>query len=279
MCPHCRAFITARDKVCPYCDTEVGPRAIDRRDPSALLGGFIPHARFVTTLILLINTGLYAATALYSMNAGNEGALFAVDGRTLLLFGAKQRLLLDTYGQWWRLVTAGFLHGGLMHILMNSWVLFDLGAQVEEVYGAARMTVFYFVSTIAGFAASMLWSPSISVGASAGVFGLIGAMIALGMTHRSALGDAIRGMYIRWAIYGLLFGLLPGMRIDNAAHIGGLVAGFGVAWVAGIPSWGLAWRERFWRWAAIACAGLTVACFLKMYFFFAEASKLLPAFR
>jgi rhomboid protease GluP len=279
MCPHCRAFITAKDRVCPYCDAAVGPRAIDRRDPSALLGGFIPHARFVTTLILLVNTGLYIATALYSMNAGNEGALFAVDGRTLLLFGAKQRMLLDTYGQWWRLVTAGFLHGGLMHILMNSWVLFDLGAQVEELYGAARMTVFYFVSTIAGFAASMVWSPVISVGASAGLFGLIGAMIALGMTHKSSLGEAIRGMYIRWAIYGLLFGLLPGMRIDNAAHIGGLVAGFGVAWVAGIPSWGLAWRERAWRWAAIFCAGLTAACFLKMFFFFEEASKLLPAFR
>ena len=55
-------------------------------------------------------------------------------------------------GQWWRLVTAGFLHGGLFHILMNSWVLFDLGAQVEQVYGARRMLVFYFVSTVGGFA-------------------------------------------------------------------------------------------------------------------------------
>ena len=62
------------------------------------------------------------------------------------------------------------------------------------------------------------------MGASAGLFGLIGAMIALGVTHRSAVGDAIRGLYVRWAIYGLLFGLLPGLHVDNAAHIGGLAA-------------------------------------------------------
>ena len=62
-------------------------------------------------------------------------------------------------GEWWRLVTAGFLHGGLLHILMNSWVLFDLGAQVEEIYGASRMWVIYFVSSVCGFYASAVWMP------------------------------------------------------------------------------------------------------------------------
>ena len=96
----------------------------------------------------------------------------------------------DRSGEWWRLVTAGFLHGGLMHILMNSWVLFDLGAQVEEMYGSSRMLVIYFVSTRGRLLSQHAVEPGPSVGASAGLFGLIGAMIALGVRHRNALGDS-----------------------------------------------------------------------------------------
>ena len=61
MCPNCRAFITADDKVCPYCDAQVGARVIDRRMPDDLLGGWIPHARFTTVMILLLNAGLFIA--------------------------------------------------------------------------------------------------------------------------------------------------------------------------------------------------------------------------
>jgi rhomboid protease GluP len=143
MCPHCRAFITTKDRTCPYCNEVVGPRAVDRGGP-AVLAGFIPRARFNTVIILLVNFGLYVATAIYAMQAGLGGDALNLDSRTLLLFGAKFGPLIGA-GQWWRLVTAGFLHGGLMHILMNSWVLFDLGATVEEVYGASRMYVIYFI--------------------------------------------------------------------------------------------------------------------------------------
>jgi len=265
MCPQCRAFITSQDKVCPYCDTPIGPRAVDRRSPSDLLGGFIPHARFYTSLILIINFGLYAAMLLFAIRAGRDP--MDLDGMTLFRFGAKYGEAILA-GELWRLVTAGFLHGGLFHILMNTWVLFDLGAQVEEIYGASRLVVIYFVATIAGFLASTLWSPGLSVGSSAGIFGLIGAMIALGMGSRSPLGDAIKGMYIRWAIYGLLMGLLPFFRIDNAAHIGGLAGGFLVAKVAGMPRLFLDWRERIWdilSWCSIA---LTALSFLKMFLTF-----------
>lgn len=269
MCPHCRAFITTRDRVCPYCNETVGPRAVEREGGGGgLLGGFIPHAHFVTVMILLVNFALYAATTLYSMRSGNEGAVFGIDARTLFDFGASYRQAVYL-GQWWRLITAGFLHGGILHILMNSWVLFDVGAQVEEIYGASRLVVFYFVATVCGFFASTMWSPSLSVGASAGLFGLIGAMIALGVTHRSAMGDAIRGLYVRWAIYGLLIGLLPGLHIDNAAHIGGLAGGFVAAYVAGLPGRNRALGERFWRVASFACLAITAVSFLQMYLWFA----------
>jgi rhomboid protease GluP len=268
MCPHCRAFITTDDKICPYCDAPVGPRAVDARSPRDLLGGMLPHARFTTSVILTINVGLYIATMLYSMKSGNEGAMMGLDGETLYIFGAKFRAAVLQDGEWWRLITAGFLHGGLMHIMMNSWVLFDLGATVEELFGTSRMIAIYFVSTITGFLASCFWSAGLSVGASAGIFGLIGAMIALGMQHRSAMGDAIRSMYMRWAIYMLLFGLLPFLRVDNAAHIGGGLGGFAVAWICGAPSLGPDWRERLWNYIMYICLALTAFAFLKMFLAF-----------
>jgi rhomboid protease GluP len=270
MCPNCRAFITIKDKVCPYCDVKLGPRAIDVRMPSDILGGLIPHARFTTTVILLINFGLYLAMVVYSMRAGNESAFMGLDGRTLFDFGAKLREAI-LLGQWWRLITAGFLHGGMFHIFMNSWVLYDLGTTVERFYGTSRMLVIYFVSTVTGFFASMYWNPGLSVGASAALFGLIGAMIALGVTQRTTMGAAIKSMYIRWAIYGLIFGLLLPM-IDNAAHIGGLVGGFGVAYIAGTPRLVQDWRENLWRYAAYGCIAVTVYAFFEMVRWFTSVS-------
>src|SRR5207249_7151851 len=136
-------------------------------------------ANFTTILILLINISLFIATSLVARTMG--------EGPTIDAFGAKWGPRIFQEHEWWRLVTAGFLHGGILHIAMNSWVLYDLGAQVEQVYGTSRMIVFYFVSTVCGFFLSTLWNPGISVGSSAGIFGLIGAMIALGVRHRSAL--------------------------------------------------------------------------------------------
>jgi rhomboid protease GluP len=261
MCPNCRAFITTDDKVCPYCDLRLGERAVDKRSPADVLGGLIPHARFTTMMILLVNTGMYIATVLYSMH-GNRGGGMDIDGRTLFDFGATYSAAVFA-GQWWRLVTAGFLHGGILHILMNSWVLFDLGVQVEQTYGTSRYLVFYFVSTVCGFLASSWWSPSLSIGASAGIFGLIGAMIALGVRDRSAYGAAVRSVYTRWALYGLAMGILPFFSIDNAAHLGGVSSGFVIGFIAGTPRFSRA-TETFWRVAAGIALAITALAFAEM---------------
>jgi rhomboid protease GluP len=267
MCPNCRAFITNKDRVCPYCKEPVGPRAVDRRNPADLLGGLVSHARLTTTIFLLANVALFLGTVAYSMTSGNGSALMNLDIGTLLRFGAKYPpFILE--GQWWRIVTAGFLHGGLIHIAMNMWVLMDLGAQVEEVYGTNRYVVFYLLSSAGGFLLSSYWSSSPSVGASAALFGLIGAMIALGVKSRTSMGAAIRGMYIRWAIYGLLFGLLPYFHIDNAAHLGGLATGFVVAYVADTPKLTNVPTEQAWRAAAWISVAVTAFCFLRMYLSF-----------
>jgi rhomboid protease GluP len=256
MCPNCRAFITTSDKVCPYCDMKLQPAAAQRRSPSPLLGGLIPHARFTTVVILLINTGLYIAMAIHS------GSAMDFSGRTMLDFGAKWGPALQA-GQWWRLITAGFLHGGLWHILMNSWVLFDLGAATEESYGTPRFLVFYIFSNVTGFYASYLWAPgSLSVGSSAGIFGLLGAMIALGVRDRTSYGAAIRAHYVQWGIYALLLSALFSAT-DNAAHIGGLAGGFAVAYLAGTPRYSPT-AERLWEIAAGGVVLVTAIAFAFM---------------
>lgn len=268
MCPHCRAFITNKDKVCPYCNERVGPRAIDLRDASGTIAGLIPQARFNTMVILLVNFGLYLASGLYSAKSG-QGGFWDLDGRTLVAFGAKFGPYIAA-GQWWRLVTAGFLHGGLLHILMNSWVLFDLGAEVEQIYGPSRMWVIYLLSSIFGFYASDLWNPmSPSVGASAGLCGLIGAMIALGVKHTGPAASAIRAQYIRWAIYLMIWSLVV-RGVDMAAHVGGMAAGFGIGYVAGIPRLEGAPAEGLWRVGAWLGIGLTVLSFLLWYLWFSR---------
>jgi rhomboid protease GluP len=253
MCPNCRAFITSDDKVCPYCGEKVPPRAAELRDTGQMLMGFIPNARFVTSIILLINFALFLGSTQFS------------GGDSLVQYGWETGTAVRGYHQYYRLITAGFLHGGWLHILMNCWVLWDLGAQVEELYGAPRMTVIYFAATVGGFLTCAYWSPQApTLGASAGLFGLIGAMIALGLRTRNSMGQAIRAQYVRWAIYGLLFGLLPG--ISNTAHVGGLVAGFCVAYLAGTPLLVQdSFKETFWRVASGLCVVLTLVSFFQLY--------------
>lgn len=257
MCPHCRAFITTSDKVCPYCNLETGPRAIELRDPGNLLG-LIPHARFTTVVILILNTALFAATSLYSNKTGIPNY------QTLQIFGAKLPFAL-MQGELWRLVTAGFLHGGILHILMNSWVLFDLGAEVESVFGTSRFIVYYFVSTVTGFLTSAFFSPSLSIGASAGIFGLIGAMIAFGITDKSTMASYSKARYVRWAIYGLLMGFIGIFGTDNAAHIGGIAGGFVIAFLLRTPLARRSWKEPLVTGLAAVCLILTAYSFFEMF--------------
>ena len=260
MCPHCRAFITTSDRVCPYCNERVGPRAVDLRNTGEMIAGWIPQARFATTLIIVINVGLYLATSMFPGGTSNPYVLFA--------FGAKETQAIFQDHEWWRLITAGFLHGGLTHIFMNMWVMLDLGAQIEMIYGIARLIVFYVVTTICGFLLSAWWSPALSIGASAALFGYIGAMIALGVANPSSVGREIKKLYLRWAIYGLAFGFIPIFRTDNAAHLGGLASGFILGYVAGIPAHSSYLRERFWHIAAWTCGALTLVSFYEVYLHF-----------
>src|SRR5260370_18030222 len=155
---------------------------------------------------------------------GGSGEGPRVMSRSALFSFAPKNPPAVAAGQWWRLVTAGFLHGGLIHILMNSWSFLTLGSLAEEAFGASRMLVIYFCSTVFGFYLSYLMSPSLSIGASAAIFGLIGAMIAVSIKEPARYGH-MRRTFIGWAMFGVVY-LFLDLRIDNYAHFIGLVARF-----------------------------------------------------
>ena len=227
MCPACRALIDRKETVCPLCGERVSE--VSQAGLGRALDSILPQQARYTTILLSVNAFLFGLMLLATIRArGGEfsgNLLFgSIDVVTLVRFGAKYGFLI-LEGEWWRFVTPVFLHANLLHIGFNSWVLFDLGPAVEGLYGPQKFLVLYVVTGAVSFIFSFLWRPAVpSVGASGAIFGLIGVMIAYGYRNRRGAGDAVRNMFLRWAGYMLVFGLIiPG--IDNAAHIGGLVAG------------------------------------------------------
>ena len=132
-------------------------------------------------------------------------------------------------GQWWRLFTYMFLHGGAMHIFFNMWCLWDLGRLCESLYGRWTYAAIYLITGVSGGLASIGWNPFVnSVGASGAIFGLAGALIAsfyLGefSLPRIAISGTLRSLVI-FAVFNLVIGQFIG-GIDNGCHIGGLVSG------------------------------------------------------
>jgi rhomboid protease GluP len=151
----------------------------------------------------------------------------------LLTLGVDQATAVLGEGQYWRLLTSMFLHGGWTHVLLNGWALYQIGGLFEIWLGAGRMLATYFATGILASLTSVLWSQyrghpdQLSVGASGAIFGLIGALIAFLAKRRGRLNPAARSILSQllfWAGINVFFLSNLGM-IDNAAHIGGLVAG------------------------------------------------------
>jgi len=135
-------------------------------------------------------------------------------------------------GEWWRLFTYMFLHGGVFHIFFNMWCLWDLGRLCESLYGRWTFAAIYLLTGIAGGLGSILWNvETFTVGASGAIFGLAGALIAsfyLGefSLPRAAIAGTLRSLVV-FAVFNLFIGGFLG-GVDNACHIGGLVSGLGL---------------------------------------------------
>jgi rhomboid protease GluP len=227
MCSNCRALVERNASVCPFCGEKLrSARARSSPGAPGRILGIIPMPSTATSVVVAVNIALYgiswymtASSASAQLNPAS--AMGGISGEVLLRLGAKSPYIL--VGQWWRLVTAIFLHAGLLHIGLNLWCLFDLGPQVESMFSAPKFIVFYLVAGVAGFLLSLWWSPfGMSVGASGAILGLIGVLIGVSF-HHGHLGKEYRGQLWRWVIYILIFGLF--FAVDNAAHIGGLATG------------------------------------------------------
>ncbi len=233
MCPHCRALIDRDAKICPLCDSETGPiRARGGNSTPGRIMGVIPIPTTATSVVVVANLALYVLS--WYMSQNTEAAqlygpppMGGIDGHVLMRLGAKSPLIMG--GQWWRLVTAIFLHSGLLHIGMNMWCLVDLGPEVESLFSTTKFIVLYLVTGIMGFLVSLWWTPyGMSVGASGAIMGLIGILIGASF-HHGHLGKEYRGQLWKWVLYIAIIGIF--FNIDNAAHFGGLMSGLALGYL------------------------------------------------
>jgi membrane associated rhomboid family serine protease len=176
----------------------------------------------LTQVIFGINAAVFLGMALSS------STIMDFPVRELIVWGANVGALTFS-GEWWRLLTNIFVHGGLIHIAFNMWCLWNLGQLCESLYGRWTYAAVYLICGLGASLASAAWHPyTPSVGASGAIFGLAGALITalkLGefSVPRPALSGTLRSLGA-FVVYNLIFGFaLPG--IDNTAHIGGLITG------------------------------------------------------
>src|SRR6202162_2112669 len=223
ICPSCGTLVGINATRCHQCGTNLNfsMAAINRRF-SGFFGGRAP----VTTALLITNILIFGVSVVATLQTGQGGGLrilWGLDGETLYRLGALWAPAI-VHGEPYRLVTAMFLHGGLIHIGFNMMVLMDIGPVVEEVYGSARFLFLYTASGIAGFVASA-FSGHNSLGASAQILGLIGLMIAITTRRGGSQMQQLRSRLISWVVSIFVFGFLMS-GVDNWAHGGGLAAGF-----------------------------------------------------
>jgi len=153
-------------------------------------------------------------------------------GATLIDAGALVRTEVVA-GEWWRMVTATFLHGGVSHLIGNMIVLYIVGMGCEHAFGASRMALVYFGSGLAGSTLSLIASPGPSVGASGAVFGVVAAVVVTLYRHQQHfyIRDKRIGVVLAaWAAWQLLTGFLTPF-VDNFAHLGGMLGGAAAALV------------------------------------------------
>jgi membrane associated rhomboid family serine protease len=248
------------------------PQTVHDAHTMRFLRAVLSRPATFTFVFLIANVFVFLLTSL-------EGA--AQSNYVLVRYGAKVNALIDA-GEWWRFVTPIFLHGGVAHLLMNMYGLFILGPYVEKLYGSAKFVVFWVVAGVAGVVASYLSvqpemtgtllgrflfksGDGISVGASGALFGLIGVLFVFGIKFRHELPDGFKRAFGTGMLPTILLNIFIGFAvpvIDNAAHLGGLVAGAALALFVGYKRPHQAPRVAVaWHALQIAALALVVVSF------------------
>jgi rhomboid protease GluP len=226
LCPACGALVGIHATRCHECGASLRfGLAAWSKGLSEFFGGHAP----VTVAILIVNVVMFAVELMGTLQTGQGGGLsilWGMNGETLYRLGACFGPSIFQGHEWYRLVTAMFLHGGLIHIGFNMMVFLDLGPIVEEVYGSARYLFLYVVMGAFSFLVSAL-AGHFSLGASGAILGLVGLLIAITTKRGGSAMRELRSRLISWVVTIFAMGLLfTGLRTDNWAHGGGLAAGF-----------------------------------------------------
>ncbi len=270
LCPTCRKLISLDETKCPYCGT-LRPGSWLHQNP--LAGLFNDPIRLIKAIITL-NVAMFALTMLMSFQGINLSmnplTFLSPDSRILLVFGATGKVPIDNMHRWWSLLSANYLHGGILHILFNMLAFRQISVLIAREYGIHRMFIIYTLGGILGFWVSYMAGTSLTIGSSAAICSLIGAALYYGKTRGGAYGQAVYRQIGGWALMIFLFGFtIPG--IDNWGHGGGIGAGISLGLLLGYQE---KRREAPWhKRTSLVCAVCTVtvlgwAVASSFYYFF-----------
>lgn len=259
LCPQCRKLISNDEPFCPYCGM-ARPGSLWKR---GVMGG-LAFLRFdPVKLIIAVNIVFYLVSLVLNpaslrLSANPMTFLSPSDG-SLFLLGATGTLPIASYGRWWTLISASFLHGSILHIFFNMIALRQLAPFILEEFGFNRFVILYVWTGVAGFLLSYVAGVQFTIGASASLCGLIGAILFYGKSRGGFYGEQIYRQAMGWVVGLVLFGaFFPG--INNWAHGGGLLSGVAIAFLAGYNE---RQAERFaHRFAGMASLLVTVAVLL-----------------
>ncbi len=263
LCPNCNRLISANARECIHCGWKnYGVSGLSTGFETLIrsLGGLVP-------VLMAVCIFLYVISLLMDISAVMQPrglfGLLAPGGEALYRLGMTGVYPMSQ-GKWWTLITAIYLHGGLLHILFNMIWLRNVGYAVDELFGTSRAFLIFTLSGIIGFVASNLLGVIFTIGASGSIFGLLGALIYYGRHRGGSFGEAVYRQVGSWALMAFVFGFLfPG--INNWAHAGGFVGGYVSAWLLGYQE--IRRENGRHRLLAVLAAVLTVAAFGLALFF------------
>ena len=232
LCPNCSKLISADEPACPHCGAS-RPGVWWKSLP--VTKGLLSGDRIIKT-IMYTNAGMYVISLI--MNPTRMGlsinpfTFLSPTSNALLLLGSTGTIPIDEMHRWWTLISANYLHGGILHILFNMIALYQIGPLVLREYGVSRLIILYTLSGVIGFLVSYLAGIRFTLGASAAVCGLIGASLYYGKSRGGSYGQAVYKQISGWVVGIFLFGfLVPG--INNWGHGGGIVGGIILGYLLG----------------------------------------------
>jgi rhomboid protease GluP len=259
LCPQCRKLISADEPLCPYCGLSRPGSAVK----TFLARSFSEGAFDAVRIILYVNIAFFVLSLLlnpYRMGFSmNPLSFLSPSNDSVFLLGASGTIPIGGYGRWWTLLTASYLHGGILHIFFNMMALHQLGPFVVQEFGTSRFAAIYVLAGVGGFLLSYVAGIPFTLGASASICGLIGAILYYGKSRGGFYGDAIYKQAMGWIVMLVLFGLLM-PAINNWAHGGGLFTGIALGFFLGYDDKKM--EGVFHRMLAGVCLIATVAALL-----------------